>query len=428
MYRAAFLVWAIAGVAAAAAVSETFSASRDHPAIEYATRPVADPIAAFSRQVHDGDVELTFERGRGYLDAVLDALDVPIESQVLVFSKTGLQAPAVSPSNPRAIYFNDEVAVAWIRGGAVLEMAAHDPQQGVVFYTLNQWTVTEPEFRRPTSCLQCHVAPATLGVPGLAVGSVVPDAEGFPLSAVTIDHRTPVEARWGGWYVTGRTGLGRHLGNTVATDPDAPMLIARDENLNLASVEGRFDTRGYLTPYSDVAALMVLEHQTQMTNLLTRVGWETRVALHEGRATRRLFTRPAGAAGDAVVRDAVRALVDYMLFVDEPLTDRMKGTSGFTATFAARGPSDRKGRSLRALDLNRRLMRYPCSYMIYSAAFDALPTDARDAIYHRMWQILSGKEDGEKYARLSAADRQAIVEILRDTKPGLPDYFRPIPR
>ena len=74
-------------------------------------------------------------------------------------------------------------------------------------------------------------------------------------------------------------------------------------------------------------------------------------------------------------------------------------------------------------------MRYPCSYLIYSAAFDGLPPIAKDAIYARMWQVLSGEEKGERYRMaLPLADRRAIVEILRDTRSGLPDFFRPVTR
>jgi len=62
-------------------------------------------------------------------------------------------------------------------------------------------------------------------------------------------------------------------------------------------------------------------------------------------------------------------------------------------------------------------MRYPCSYMIYSAAFDALPAEARDAVYHRMHGILDGDVRDPKYARLTTADRAAIVSILMETKP-----------
>src|SRR5262249_33250110 len=168
----------------------------------------------------------------------------------------------------------------------------------------------------------------------------------------------------------------------------------------------------YPTGSSDGAALMVLNHQTHAANLLTWVGWETRVALAGGTPMDR-------------VDDAVRELVDYFLFVDEaPIGSPIAGASSFAGKFEALGPHDHAGRSLRQLDLRSRLLRYPCSYMIYNEAFDVLPVEARDRIYARMARILSGKETDHRYARLSADDRQAVIEILRATKGGLPESFR----
>ncbi|MYK89664.1 MAG: hypothetical protein F4018_15750 [Acidobacteria bacterium] len=423
--------------AGAATLAERFSASHRHPAIEYGTRIRTDRVAQLNARLRTGEATLSFDARRGFLTAVLDALDVPVESQTLVFSKTSLQSDFIGPDNPRAIYFNDDVAVAWIRGAPAIELAALDPQQGVMFYALSQRRRARG-FQRPRSCLECHVSDETLGVPGLAVGSAVIDPEGVPYVSIPVDQRTPISSRWGGWYVTGDTGLGPHVGNTVATDPDEPMLLEDEANFNLPTVEGRFDTSGYPTPYSDIAALMVLEHQTHMTNLLVRTAWEFRVAAHEHRATRGLFRRPGAADGGALrmtvdeddtLREAVRALVDYMVFVDEsPLTDRMVGNAGFEAAFEARGPFDRRGRTLREIDLDLRLFRYPCSYMVYTAAFDALPADAKDAVYRRLWQVLSGADRDSRYEHLTRDDRRAIVEILRDTKPSLPGYFGAVRR
>ena len=414
--------------AGAATLAERFSASFRHPAIEYGTRPPTDRVAQLNARLRTGEATLSFDARRGFLPAVLDALDVPVESQTLVFSKTSLQSDFIGPDNPRALYFTDDVAVAWIRGAPALELAALDPRQGVMFYALSQ-SRRARGFQRPRSCLECHVSDATLGLPGLAVGSAVVNPEGVPYVSVPIDQRTPISSRWGGWYVTGETGLVPHVGNTVATDPDEPMLLEDETNFNLPTVEDRFDTSGYLTPYSDIAALMVLEHQTHMTNLLIRTGWEFRVAAHERRPTRGLLVAPGATGGNATLREAMQALVDYMLFVDEsPLADRMIGTAGFEAAFEARGPFDRRGRTLRKIDLDVRLFRYPCSYMIYTAAFDALHPDAKDAVYRRLWQVLSGADRDSRYEHLTPVDRQAIVEILRDTKPDLPDYFRDVGR
>jgi hypothetical protein len=209
--------------------------------------------------------------------------------------------------------------------------------------------------------------------------------------------------------VTGSGGTRRHRGNVPVVVKASQLRKPTDPTPQLDSVAKAFDTRGYLTPHSDIVALMVLEHQTHMTNLITRLGWETRVA---GRLTPR-------------VQDVAGDLVDYLLFVDEaPLAGRVQGTSGFAEYFSALGPRDSSGRSLRQLDLTTRLMRYPCSYMIYAPAFDALPPVAKEAVYTRLWEVLSGQDHAKQYARLSAADRRAIIEILRGTKTDLPALFR----
>ena len=202
------------------------------------------------------------------------------------------------------------------------------------------------------------------------------------LGSFTVDHRTPFADRWGGWYVTGTHGEMRHLGNAVVTDADKPETAVTAATLNVKSLEARFDRTGYLSSHSDIVALMVFEHQMHAINLMTRLGWETRVAHAANRLD--LTTGP--------LAEAVKELVDYLLFVDEaPLTSPIQGTTGFAATFSARGPRDRRERSLRQFDLRTRLFRYPCSYMVYTDAFDGLPTEARSAVYQRMWRVLSGE-------------------------------------
>jgi hypothetical protein len=156
-----------------------------------------------------------------------------------------------------------------------------------------------------------------------------------------------------------------------------------------------------------------------MINLMTRVGYETRIALEQ-----RQRNAPSAAAADRLIAADASELVDYLLLVGEtPLPEKFESTSGFQQQFERYGPRDRRGRSLKLLDLESRLFRYPCSYMIYSPAFDGLPSATRDAIYARMWDVLSGKDQDRKYARLTPQLRADIVDILLDTKPGLPQYF-----
>jgi hypothetical protein len=333
-----------------------------------------DPVARLSAKLEHGEARLAFDPVYGYLPAVLKALDISEESQLAVFSKTSGQAIRIEPSRPRVIFFNDAVTVGWVRGG-FMELAAQDPNGGIAFYRLNQRETvsgaTGSPITRQQDCMHCHSS-------GMLMRSVFTSADGVPVHGAPqydTDYRTPFEKLWGGWYVTGhvtgQAGSVSHMGQG-----------------NLVSLDGKCDPRTRLTPYSDIVALMVLEHQTRVMNLLARAAKEP-VALTE--------------------------LADALLFAGEPaLKGAIAGTSGFTEAFAARGPRDSHGRSLRDVSLKGRLMRYPCSYMIYSEAFDALPPNARSAVYSRLWHLLSSRPP---------TDRKAIVEILRETKPGLPGYF-----
>lgn len=397
-----------------------FHGSADDLAIKYSTAPLSNAVVSVNQKIQEGGIRLAFEGRSGYLRTALAALEVPVESQMLVHSATSLQAPRISAANPRALFFTDRVALGWVRDGDVLEVAAQDATNGVVFYTLEQRAVDVPQFKRVLSCLGCHAGGDTLGVPGLLMFSTTPsDTQSFARS-VTMDHRSPLDERWGGWFVTGRSGSARHLGNMVKA------LDGRTDR-ELSSIEGLFDTDGYQSAFSDIAALLVFSHQTHMTNLLTRAGWEARAA------DPTLHPPYAAQVGEQsriaeMMRGIANEVVDYLLFIDEaPLPDGIRASSGYAERFSTAGPRDRQGRSLHQLDLNARLMKYPCSYLIYSPAFDALPSAAKDPIYERMWQVLSGQERDARYrSALSLADRKAIVEILRETKTGLPSYFKPV--
>jgi len=258
-----------------------------HPAIQY-SRPSNDSVSVLLRRP-DGISRLTSEGPSGYLRSILNALDVPVSSQIMVFSKGSVQSAIIGADTPRALYFNDSVVVGWVRGGFV-EIAAQDPEQGTVFYRAQSGLLGGLSIERDDNCLSCHNSHRTAGVPGM----IEP-----------MGQTRPLERRWGGWYVTGNLGTIKHFGNV-----DVAKLTSGDAlpaTTRLLSLEKTFDTRGYLAPYSDIAALMVFEHQMQMTNLLTLLGWETRVAVHE--------TRPVAASN--AFRDRVAEVVDYMLFVDE---------------------------------------------------------------------------------------------------------------
>ncbi len=406
----------------------------DHEAINYLSAPLHDPIARLQQRLESGEARLEYDPARGYLPSLLAALRVPVSSQMLVFSKTSFQARRISPETPRALYFNDNVYIGTVQRGYVLEISSVDPEQGAIFYTLSQQKSENPRFERNEECLQCHYSPRTLGVPGHVVRSVYTASDGFPIfraGTFDTDHRSPLSERWGGWYVTGSHQPHIHMGNVVLEDEDHPEELDTAAGANLTDLTERLDTSAYLSPHSDIVALMTLEHQTGMHNLITRTNYETRMALHYQKLMSGLLGSPSKELTASTlrrIRGPSDELVQYMLFAEEaPLEGQIEGTSGFAAEFAARGPRDRQGRSLRDFDLTRRMFKYPCSYLIYSEAFEALPSEAKNYIYERLWAVLSGQDKSETFARLSGPDRQAIREILLETKAGLPDYWRPNP-
>jgi hypothetical protein len=424
----AIVVAVVAVVATSVALPSQLNRSMfprvNHPSIGY-TLPSADPISKLNERIRQGDIELKSNGPLGYLESVLAALDIDLESQIVLFSKNSLQTPYIHPANPRLIYFNDTVVVAAIRHAPLIEVASVDPEKGVLFYTLEQQRpLGMPAFTKQDElCLRCHDSLNTVGVPGMITRSIMPSPDGRinpHLGNYVIDHESPFEQRWGGFYVTGRHGGLRHLGNGVITDPEDAESIRGNQELTLASIDGRVEDEAYLVPSSDIVALMVFEHQMHMINLLTRYGWEVRYARWNFQAP-----EPVSRVSNRIdLEEALGEVVDYMLFVNEAeLPFPVTGSSDFSETFEAQGPRDNRGRSLRQLDLERRLRRYPLSYMIYSHAFYGLPVEARNAIYARLWQVLSGRDTDPRYDRLSPEDREAIIEILQSTKPDLPVYF-----
>lgn len=363
--------------------------------------PAEDAIARLGQKLADGTAMLQYRDEGGYLPSLLGLLGINIDSQVLVFSKTSFQHMLINPKNPRALSFNDNVAIGMVPGGTVYEMMALEPSHGLAFYSLDTKKTDRPVFqRRGVECLFCH-APGNKGAAAMVVASVIPNAEGTPVytSAFidTIDHRTPFSRRWGGWYVTGTHGSQKHMGNAISPDPEHPLDLDERGAQNVTSLAGRIDVTKYLAPTSDIVALMTLEDQVGAANRLGALGVQYR------------NTQRSGMTDPAILDREISDLVDYLVFTEEaPLAEAVKGVSAFTQTFAAQGPRDRRGRSLREFDLRTRLFRYRLSYMIYSDLFDGLPTLLRNRVYARLRDVLTERDP-------------AAIEILRDTKNNLPE-------
>ena len=424
---------ALACVLALALAAPAAADDLNRPPIEYAKAPADNAVSRLQTRLATGKAKLLFDDDHGYLKSVLAALDVPESSQVLVFSKTSLQRDRISPRTPRAIYFNDDVYVGFCLRGEVLELSVADASLGTVFYTLDQEPDARPRFTRQTdNCLACHASSLTRGVPGHLVRSVTVDRGGTPfLSAGSFrtDHTSPFSERWGGWYVTGTHGKMTHRGNGFA-----PSKKAADEGFdnaagqNVTALKDHFTTAMYPTPHSDIVALMVLEHQTEMHNRIARATIDVRSALHYNAELNKSFGEPPTHRFDSTdsrIRSAADAVLKGLLFCEEAkLTDHVAGTTTFAKDFAARGPKDARGRSLREFDLTARLFQYPCSYLIYSEAFDRMPAEVRDLVLKRLLAVLTGRDTDKAFAHLTPDDRAAILAILRETKPDLPAEWR----
>lgn len=394
----------------------------DRDPIRYSQSQPDNLVSRLQDRVAAGDVALKFEEPWGYLRSVLTALEVPESSQSLVFSKTSLQRHKISPRTPRALYFNDDVYVGYCRNGDVLEISVADAQLGTVYYTLPQEPVDTPRFRRQTdNCLICHAGGQARGVPGHLVRSMYVDKSGHPLLAsgsFRVDHSSPLAERFGGWYVSGEHGDQKHLGNlTYRGRPDND--AERDPSgLNLTDLTSKFDQSAYPSAHSDLVALLVLSHQAGGHNLLTKTAFDVRSALHREDSLNRELKEPPEHRWDStntILKNAANSLVKYFLFANEaPLTAPVKGTTAYAEEFAKQGRRDAQGRSLRDFDLQTRMFKHPCSYLIETEAFEALPAELLANFWKRMDEVLAGAEEPE-FAHLTAADRQAIRQILTET-------------
>lgn len=399
----------------------------EHEPINYLKSPLSDPISKLQKRLDNDETHLTFDLKSGYLASVLKTLDVPVTSQMLVFSKTSFQRNRINPRTPRAIYFNDDVYIGWCQNGDVVEVTAVDPQLGGVFYSLDQEEVDHPKFARHTdTCTLCHASSVTQGVPGHLIRSVFPDSVGNPILSTTTyrtNWQSPLKQRWGGWYVSGTHGQQRHMGNMIAKSRE-PEDFDADLGANITDLSKLINVEPYLTPHSDIVAFLVFEHQAPAHNALTLANYQAKLALRDEEILRSMSKEPNPPRTDSIQRrldHSADLVLKHFLFVEEaPLTDRVQGTSGFAEQFAQRGPLDKRGRSLRDFNLQTRIFQYPCSYLIYSAAFEGLPPELKEIVYRKLHDVLTGKDQSPLYKHLSNDDRQAILEILRDTKTDLP--------
>ena len=380
--------------------------------LQYSKTQPSNRISKLMEDLAKGKIPWKYEDEKEYLKALLEHLNISESSQVLVFSKTSMQVQHISPRNPRAIYFNDDTYVGWIYGSSLVEISTNDPKLGAAFYTLRM-TSSALRFRQETyQCLGCHATTMTKGVPGHTVRSGFPNYDGIfdvKREAFVTDESSDFKERWGGWYVTGDHGDLRHMGNAYLRSGTLDTL----RNGNRQSLDEFFATSNYLTPHSDIQALMVLEHQTQMHNTFTRADFSVRSILHEHAdqdESERAFQ----------LRMIAKDVVDRLLFCKEfALSTPITGSSEFAQSFVARGPADSNDRSLREFDMRTRMFKYPLSYLVYSEAFDALQPVLRIEVCQQLRQILDGENQTSEYSHLTKELRQKIREIVLATKPDI---------
>ena len=387
--------------------------------IDYENRQANNVIEKLAEDLKLGRKSLAHDAKFGYLKSILKELKIPISSQSLVFSKTSFHRKKIFPDSPRAIYFNDEIYVAWIPGVEILELGIADPELGAVFYTMEQGKKNAIKIERDNSCLSCHVSGRTLNEPGFFIRSVFPDSEGEVISRLgsdTIDHTSDVTKRWGGWFVTGKkTQI--HRGNQIYGAKLNENLISKNFP-NTSALKHFFTPENYLTNTSDIEALMVLEHQVHMHNLFTNRHFQaikmiaSENAINEalGETGRRPLTKK-------ILHNASQEILEYMLFSDEADIQNIVGNSNFREEFARNKPRSSNGDSLYELKFDKRMSALPCSWLIYSKAFESLQPDLKQCVLQELKNILTNKDIPEKFIHLRKT-RKRIHHLLLETLPA----------
>jgi hypothetical protein len=395
--------------------------------IHYSTATPQDAVQRLQARLESAAAPFAGSE-REILRAVLAALEVPIASQVVVFSRTSLQRGRIRPSTPRALYFSDTVYVGWVPGG-LIEVAAIDPHLGPIFYSFDPRQVKAPaaRFVRDNDCLRCHGGAFVRDIPGVFVRSVVTAPNGEPLlrfGSEVIDDETPFAHRWGGWYVTGYTGTEPHRGNAFGSDSGDlnvfPVSTERPQELSRF-----FDTAEYLAPTSDVVALLVLEHQLTMQNALTRAALNARKMIAYQHSLQKAFGEPqtdtpAYDSVKSVFASAAEEVVDRLLFRGAAsLPEGVDGHPEFRASFVESAVRTASGASLREVLARGQLFKLRCSYLIYSESFRALPAPLQSEVSRRLLAALESDSPDSRYAYLPRGERQEILRVLRETHPEL---------
>ncbi len=416
-------------------VQAQYTASEEYQIIGYDQPALENSATRLGNLLKSGELSLQYREQRGYLDDLLEKLDITPESQLLIFSPTSLQHKLISPDKPRAVYFNDDTYIGFVQNSNIIEVTTIDEKQGIVFYTFDNTEGTDKYFERASqTCLVCHDTQGTMGggVPMLMALSSLYSTGNVPLENYSgignINDTSPIDIRWGGWYVSGEHGTQKHLGNILLEDYAEVARVEDHRRGNIYDLNsaGLVDTSPYPGSGSDIVALMILEHQLSVQNQITYIKFKAPAVLKrrglDDYAAVEYWKDLPQRARDVLPR-MLGKLVERLLFFDAaPLEDSFKGNADYAQWFQSRGPVDGQGRSLRQLELNTRLFTYPVSYLLYSEDFNSLPGYARDYVYARLAAYLEGRERYPDRQPYSDRERAQALEILLATMPGFAAY------
>ena len=427
-------LWLTASLALSAVSTILAIDDFEFPPISYSDTTPNDRITQLQGDTKSGKLKFTQKSEKEFVGALLKELKIPVSSQALVFSKTSLQTSAISPGQPRAIYFNEEIYFGWTRNRD-LEIMAADPKLGVSFYLIHRDPKTsELSYEQHSDeCFSCHASGRTGGRPGMVVRSVLADAKGFPIfsaGSYTTEQSSPIAERWGGWYVTGQHGELRHMGNAIAVEVEKEKGGAKIDreagaNMDMEDMGEFINPADYLVPSSDIVALMVLEHQVGMHNRLIEGNYVVRKAIYRDQEISRELDEKRKGFSDTtrrIIDHQAERILNYLLFADEvELTGGgLDSESTFVEDFQHNARVSKDGRSLKDFQLLKRIFKYRCSYMIYSTAFESLPKPLKSKIYQRLGEVLKGEDTSEDYTYLKESERKRILNILIETLPDAP--------
>ncbi len=409
IFRPAVIILALASIASG---SEPLTYQDfDKPPHAYWDRALRDPFTRMKKDFEEGRIEVDRSGEKAFLLSLLKALEIPASSQMLLFSTTSLQLSLIKPSNPRALFFNEDVYLGYIPGGRI-EIVSLDPEVGGIFYIFDIPRGEAPvRVERATRCMNCHASADTRHVPGITLKSVIPGPNGGTLKSLRVEqlgHEVPLEERFGGWYVTGAGAFTNHYGNITGR------LYQGNITRYPVTPGTLYNTARYPLPGSDILPQLVMEHQSGFVNRALEATYRTRTALHHGGG--KLTTDAAKELDNQAAQ-----LVRYLLFADEAaLPSPVTGDAAFKRDFLSTGRKASNGASLKDFDLRTRLFKHRCSYMIYSSVFQGMPPEMKQRVYTRLAAALDTRRPDPAYAYLPAVEKNSIRTILKETLSDLP--------